>query len=92
MTDWAARHDARQLSAPASASQIGRTGELLLCLWDLSCIYKKGRTVLLKRYGMVPYQRFVERPVLGGQLRRHRWDEDYQIGALPALHGKHGNM
>ena len=48
--------------------------------------------MLLKRYGMVPYQRFVERPVLGGQLRRHRWDEDYQIGALPALHGKHGNM
>jgi hypothetical protein len=57
-----------------------------VCLWDLLRIYKKGRTVLPKTFDMVLYQRFVERPVLGGQLRMHRWGEDCQIGALPAPH------
>jgi hypothetical protein len=92
MTDWAARHDARQLSAPASASRTGRTGELLACLWDILCIYKKGRTVLLQTFDAILHHHFVERPVLGGQLRMRRWGADCQIGSLPAPQGQHSNM
>lgn len=61
--------------------------------YGISRVYtRRAVTVLPKRLDMVLYQYFVERPVLGGQLRMHRWEEDCRIGALPAPHGKHGNM